>query len=117
MAHILTIVLAVIAGALIDLGSYRLAVYTRRPAIRASRLRRITLRSVLLLVIWIGVPVGEYYACSRAAASAGYGAAFFFFVGGFILTGIFGDRNVYLDGLQKLEQEDDPVTDSADGIQ
>lgn len=117
MAHTLIVVVAVVAGALVDLGGYRLMVYSRRPAIRSSPLRRVTLRLPILLVLWIGVPAGEYYACSRAAASDGYFAATMFFIAGFILIGIFGNRNKYLSGLRKLEQEDDPAPDAVDGNQ
>lgn len=117
MAHTLTVVLAVVVGGLIDLGGYRLMVYSRRRAIRSSRLRRITLRLAMLLALWIGVPVAEYYACSPAAASDGYLAAVVFFIAGFILTGIFGNRNEYLSGLRKLELEDHPIAGPADGNQ
>jgi hypothetical protein len=109
MAHALTLVLAVVIGGLIDVGGYRLLVYSLRQAIRTSRLRRITLRMAVLLTLWIAVPAGEYSACSRTAASDGYLAAVLFFVAGFIVTGIFGNRNEYLKGLRKLEKEDHPA--------
>lgn len=117
MAHALTVVAALVVGALVDLGAYRLMVYSRRQPIRSSRLRRVTLRLAILLVLWIGVPVGEYNACSRAAATDRYLAAFLFFIAGFILVGVFGDRNKYLSGLRKLEQEDHAMADPADGNQ
>jgi hypothetical protein len=114
MEKTLTVLVAVLVGGLIDLGSYRFMVYL--PPSRLSRPLRVLYGLIIIPLIWIGVPVGEYYACSsRASASAGYLAAFSFFIAGIILFGIFGQRAEYLRGLRKLDEEDQQVTGPADG--
>jgi hypothetical protein len=110
-----TIVLAVLVGALIDLGIYRLMVYSRRPSIRDSRSRRITWRLLGLMGLWVIVPLGEYFACSTASASAGFTSATAFFVAGFVLISAFGNRNQFLHDLRKLDAKDRSAADWADG--
>ena len=62
------------------------------PSSRLGRPLLVLCRLFMISVIWIGVPVGEYYACSsRASASAGYLAAFLFFIAGFMLVAFFGE--------------------------
>ena len=105
MAKTLTILMAVLVGGLIDLGSYRFM--GSQASSRLSPPLRVLYRLLMITVIWIGVPVGEYYACSsRASASAGYVAAFLFFIAGFILVAFFGQRGEHLRGLRKLDEED-----------
>lgn len=115
MLNAATVVLAVLAGALIDLGIYRLMVYSRRPSIRDSRPRRITWRLLGLIGMWIIVPLGEYYACSTASQSAGFMSASTFFLAGFVLLSAFGNRNQFLRDLRKLDEKDPPAADPADG--
>jgi len=104
MAKTLTVLMAVLVGGLIDLGSYRLMGYP--PSSRLSPPLRVLYRLLMTTVMWIGVPVGEYYACSsRASASAGFLAAFLFFIAGFMLVAFFGQRGEYLRGLRKLDGE------------
>jgi hypothetical protein len=99
---------------LIDLGIYRLLVYL--PPSSLSRPLRVLYGLPMLAALWIGVPVGEYYACSsRASDSTGYLAAFSFFIAGFIVVVIFGQRDEYRRGLRKLDEEDQQVTGPADG--
>jgi hypothetical protein len=114
MAKTLTVLMAVLVGGLIDLGSYRFMSYLQSN--RLSRPLVVLCRLLMIAVIWIGVPVGEYYACSsRASVSAGYLAAFLFFIAGFMLVAFFGERRQYLHGLRKLDKEDQQVADPADG--
>ena len=108
MPGTVTVAIAVLAGGLIDVGIYRLMVYSRRRAIQSVGLRRVTLRLVLLLALWIVVPFGEYYACSRSSSSAGYLFGWLFVFVGFVLGGVFGNRNAYLSDLRKLDDEDRP---------
>ncbi len=105
MAKTVTVVLAILAGGVIDLGVYRFSAYV--PTTRLNRPLRLLYSLLMLAVFLIGVPVGEYYACSsRGSASAGYLAATVFFIAGFMLVSIFGERGRYLRGLKKLDQED-----------
>jgi hypothetical protein len=114
MAKTLTVLMAVLVGGLIDLGSYRFMGYL--PSSRLSRPQLVLCRLLMIAVIWIGVPLGEYYACSsRGSASAGYLAAFLFFIAGFMLVAFFGERGQYLHGLRRLDKEDQQVADPADG--
>jgi hypothetical protein len=114
MEKTLTVLVAVLVGGLIDLGSYRFMGYL--PSSRLSRPLGVLYRLLMMTVIWIGVPVGEYYACSsRASASTGYLAAFLFFTAGFMLVAFFGQRGEYLRGLRKLDEDGQQVTGPGDG--
>ena len=86
MAKTLAVLMAVLVGGLIDLGSYRLMGYP--PSSRLSPPLRVLYRLLMMTVIWIGVPVGEYYACSSRELRPRPGslAAFLFFIAGFALV-------------------------------
>ncbi len=113
MPKTLTVIAAILVGGLIDLGDYWLMAHLASG--RLNRPLRVLCGLLMIAVIWVVVPVGEYYASSSlASASAGYLAACLLFVAGFVMVSFFGERGRYLRDLRKLDGTGQRAANSAD---
>lgn len=104
MAETFTVLVAIVVGGLIDLGSYRLMALL--PSSRLNRPLRVVCVLLLIAVIWIGVPVAAYQSLYRDSIAVGSGAALVFFLAGFLLVLFFGERGQHLRGMRELDKKD-----------